>query len=378
MAYPFLHGIQHSELYPLYRQFPSIKNGGIRDPAFGIWQKKKQQHLCRMTPFLLLLFCRCRMPNAVFAVCSVGVSRYTPQHRIGGQSMHTSDTQLVAYLAICDPVELHTIIAMMRSKLSPKSKELAKKFATVESIPAVGTAERNALARSAADLLRWFGSNSISYGLRRLVKRHGGASYHRIVADVARHINHKRSDRATLPRMATVSEWEEVIVRTLLVGALKDRPTAEVAEMLHGAGLKADAAMATAIQFGPRAAGVALPLLLKGLGGKVAGTLLEQLMVGLAFRYVGKEAAEVVAKRLAVGLATRSWTRFISFVGWALVGIDILKFATSPAARITVPTVAAISVFRVRSRLVGGVPEIIAPAEPRGLLTEPKEKFLQP
>lgn len=280
--------------------------------------------------------------------------------------MDTSDSQLVAYLAISDPVELHTIIAMMRSKLSPKSKDLARKFAAIESIPPAGTDERHALARSTADLLRWFGSNSISYGLRRLTRRQGGASYHRIVADVARHINRKHGEKVSLPRMATVAEWEEVIVRSLLVGALRGKPVEEVAGMLREAGLKADAAMSTAMQFGPRAAGVALPLLIKGMGRKVAGTLLEQVMVGLALRYVGKDAAEMVAKKLAAGIATRSWSRFISVAGWALVGIDILKFATSPAARVTVPAVTAISVFRVRSRLADAEPALVAPDGPRG------------
>ena len=285
--------------------------------------------------------------------------------------MQTSDSQLTAYLAGCDPVELHTIIAMMRSRLSTKSKDLARRYPTVESIPAAGTEDRQTLARAAVDLLRWFGSNTISYGLRRLMRRHGGVSYHRIVADVARHINLKHGDRASLPRIATVSEWEEIIVRSLLVGALRGKSTEEVAEMLHHAGLKADAARTTAMQFGPRAAGVALPLLLTGMGRKVAGTLLEEVMVSLAYRYVGKEAAETVAKKLAMGLATRSWSRLISVAGWALVGLDVLKFATSPAARVTVPTVAAISVFRVRARLEDTIPTLVAP-EPRALLVAPR------
>lgn len=229
--------------------------------------------------------------------------------------MQASDSQLTAYLALCDPVELHTVIAMMRSKLSAKSKELARRYPTPESIPPAGSKDRQALARVTVNLLRWFGSNTIGYGLRRLMKQHGGASYHRIVADVARHINLKHGQRGSLPRMATVTEWEEIVVRSLLVGAVQGKSAEEVAQMLHEAGLKMDAARATAMKLGTGATGVALPLLLTGLGRKVAGTLLEQVMVGLALRYIGKDAVQVVAKRMAVEAVAGSWSRLIGLLG---------------------------------------------------------------
>ena len=269
--------------------------------------------------------------------------------------METSNEELIAYFVQCDSIELNTVITYMRSRLSPRSKEIADRYPLPERIPEASSEERRKLACSVVGLLRWFGSNALAYGARQLFGREGGADYSRIVRDVAKLMNKhlKRRERIDLPRVATVPEWEAIIVNLLLTSTFKKLSNEEIAQMLREAGLSEDAARASAKKFGPGMGAIALPILVNLLGKKTVTVVLEQLLVALTYRFVGKEAAQTLAKRLLVKLAQRFWSRLIAVVGWVLLGLDILLFVTSPATRITIPCVAAISIFRVRARLDG-------------------------
>jgi hypothetical protein len=268
----------------------------------------------------------------------------------------TSDLDLMAYLGRCAPVELHTLITLMKSRLSPQSQKLAARYPSPERVPQAGDEERRPLAQEVAGLLAWFGSNTVGYGARRLMRQDGGAPYARILRDVARQLNLslKRRDRLKLPRLASIAEWEEIIVNLLLAGTLKGKTPDELAPMLVEAGLEEDAARAAARRFGPGMVAVGLPLLVSTLGEKGVVLVLEQVLVAVAYRFVGKEAAGTIAKALLAGLARRSWTPVVAAAGWVLVGIDVLRFATAPATRVTIPCVAALSVFRMRERLAQG------------------------
>jgi hypothetical protein len=267
--------------------------------------------------------------------------------------MENSHVELVHYLCACDSVEVHTLITLMRSRLSPKSKEIAERYPAPESIPQPGSEERRELANSVVSLLRWFGSNSLAYGARLVFGKEAGTDYSRILRDVTKQMNGhlKRRERMALPRLATAAEWEEIIVNLLLTGTFKNKSSEEIAQMLREAGLNEDAARDAAKKFGPGMGAIALPVLVNLLGKKTVTVVLEQLLVTVIYRWAGREAAQTLAKSFLLKLAQRSVARFIAVVGWILVGIDILLFATSPATRITLPSIAAISLFRIRHRI---------------------------
>jgi len=265
----------------------------------------------------------------------------------------TSDKSLVAYLSKCSAVEVHTLIGFMHSSLSLTSQELAEQYEAIESIPRARSRKRRELAVVLVGLLRWYGSDTMAYAARWAFGKEPGVHYHEIVRDVAKQVNRnlKKKDRRDLPRVASVDELEELIAEMLLTGALKDKSQEETALMLREAGLDQDAAETAARKFGPGISGVALPVLVKMLGKKTVTVLLEEILVAVTYKFVGKQAAKKLAQRLIIKFAQRSWAKFLSWIGWALVALDVLLFATSPANRITVPAVAAVSVFRVRARL---------------------------
>lgn len=267
--------------------------------------------------------------------------------------MGSSNAELVQYLSGCDSVEVHMLITLMRSRLSPRSKGIAKRYPAPESIPQRGSEERRELANSVVSLLRWFGSNSLAYNARRVFGKEAGTDYSRILRDVAKIMNGhlKRRERIDLPRLATVAQWEEIIVNLIITRVYKNMSSEEIAQMLREAGLDEDAARAAAKKFGPGMGAIALPVLVNLLGKKTVTVVLGQLLVAVTYRFVGKEVAETLAKRLMIIMVKKSWARLVAVVGWVLLGIDILLFATSPATRITVPAIAGISLFRVRQRL---------------------------
>jgi len=266
-----------------------------------------------------------------------------------------SDKSLVVYLSECSAIEVRTLIGFMESSLSRTSKQLAEQYETVENIPRAPSKKRRELAEALVGLLRWYGSDAIAYVARWAFGKEPGVHYHEIVRDVAKQINGnlKKKNRRDLPRVASVNEWEELIVEMLLSGVFKDRTQEETAQMLQEAGLDQDAAVNAARKFGPGLSGVTLPVLVQTLGKKTVTVLLKDILFAVTYKFVGKEAAKKLAQRLIIKFAQRSWAKFISTIGWALVGVDVLLFTTSPATRITVPAVAAISVFRTRAALEG-------------------------
>ena len=266
--------------------------------------------------------------------------------------MHKSDSDLARYLHLCDPIEVHTLLGFLRSAFSTSSKQLADLYATPSSIPLAGSDARKQLAESVVGLLKWYGSDAIAYGTRWLIGREPSVGYHVIVRDVALVMNKnlKRKDRRQLPRVATVAEWEQIVVELLVGSAFTGKTLDEIVQMLREAGLDEDAARAAAKNFGPGLAGLGLPLLVKVLGKKTVVVILEKILVALVYRFIGKEAAQTLAKVFFKKLAQRVWARALWWIGWILVAIDVLLFAASPASRITVPTVAAISIFRIKAK----------------------------
>lgn len=268
--------------------------------------------------------------------------------------MEQSDLHLIDYLCKCDPKEIHTIINLMKSKFSSSSRTLANRFVPLSAIPRAKTEKRKELANELTALLRWYSSDALAYGIRHLFQKEGGVHYHKIVKDVAKQLNGhlKKKDRIKPPVVATVDEWEDLIVRLLLMASVKDKSREEIAQMLMEAGLDETAAAQAAKKF--TIAGIAaatLPTLVYLLGKKTITVLIEQIAVAIIYKFVGKEAAQTLAKRFLIKFAQRTIAKIISGVGWILLGLDVLLFATSPANRIMVPTIATISTFRFHERM---------------------------
>lgn len=267
--------------------------------------------------------------------------------------MQSSDHDLMAFLNACDPAAMHSLIQALRSKLSPESKKIAALCPTLESIPPAGTLARSELTKRAVDLLRWYASDGIAYMGRGILGGEGGVHYSKIVRDVARLLNGrlKRKDRIKIPKAASVAELEALIMQVLLGMALQDKSSQEIAQVLEEAGLERDAALAAAQKYGPGLAAIAIPVLTRILGMKVVKAIIERILVEIIARQIGKQAAEQVAKRLFVQVSRRAATRWIPIVGWALVGVDVVLFAASPATRMTLRSVPLIAGFRERERL---------------------------
>jgi len=267
--------------------------------------------------------------------------------------MGPSDTQLIEYLTKCDAVALHSVVVSLKSKLSGSSGELAERYPTPESIPNTRTKARKDLAQAVVGLLRWYASDSIAFLFRKVFSGDGGIHYHEIVRDVANLLNGRLSkkDRVKIPKAASVAETERVIIQVLLRLSFKDKSQEEIAQVLKEAGLEKDAAWAAAKKYGAGLSSVTIPVLTKILGKKTVKVLIERIMVAILSKTIGKEAASAIAKRLLIQVSQKAITRFLNVVGWILAGLDVLLFTTSPAKRMTVPTVALIAVFRERDRL---------------------------
>ena len=268
--------------------------------------------------------------------------------------MRTSNDELVEYLCSCPSEECFLILKGMESVFSPDSNALMQKCLTVESIPAQNSCERQLIARSAVDLLRWYGSDAFAYGFRNMFADHPGVSYSEILRDVALLLNKQldKQQQIDILPLASVAEIEEMVVRLTLGLSFKDKTEQEIAAILEESGLSRGAATDAAKPFAYRgAAGIALTVLIQLLGKKTVQLILERVIFGIVTRVVGKEAAQALARRLLIQVTQKAllaWLTIITVI-WTIT--DVGMFLSAPAKRITVPTVILVSSFRVRHRL---------------------------
>jgi hypothetical protein len=266
----------------------------------------------------------------------------------------SSNAELEKFLRRCEQLDVHALIHLTRSRLSPTSKRLAKTFAEAEEIPPSGTEERKELCTAVVNLIGWYGSNSFAYVKRRFSKGNGAKSYMGITRDVLRLLNRRlpRKERHRIPRATGVAELEQKVVEILLAMRFHNKETNEIVQILEESGLEKDVALDIAHRHGPAGlAGASLPILAKILGKKTVMTMVQQTLVAIIGKFISEEAAKTMAKRLAVKMAQKTLTRLISFIGWIWLALDVLFFATSPARRMTIRTVPYISLIRVRDRL---------------------------
>jgi len=265
-----------------------------------------------------------------------------------------SDKYLIKFLSKCGNVELYILLNMLKSRFSPASKKLSKRYPTEDDVPDAGSEQRANLAEEIANQLRWYGSNAFAYAWRRMVYKDGGVHYHKAVRDSAKAINNfrKKKARIQLPRVVSDEDWEDLICALLIQTAFKNKTSEKIATMLEEAGLEKEAALQAAKEFGPGTTAIALPILVKILGKKTIKIIIEEVIVKITERKLGKDAALKLAKRLLIKLPQKTIAKSLSIVGWILLALDTACFLASPARRITIPTVAFISISKYRERLI--------------------------
>jgi len=91
--------------------------------------------------------------------------------------LEQSDKYLIEFLSKCSNVELHILLQMLRSRFSPASKKLVKRYASEHDIPDAGSQRRAELAEETDNLLRWYGSSAFAYVWRRIIYKDGGTNY---------------------------------------------------------------------------------------------------------------------------------------------------------------------------------------------------------
>jgi hypothetical protein len=253
----------------------------------------------------------------------------------------TSSAELENYLCACESCEVHALIELMRSRLSPESEKLAKEHLSLDSIPSPRSEDRQKVCGRIVALLGWYGSNAVAYVWRKTFQVQAGKPYLGILRDVVRGLNRRlpRKQRQVLPLAASVSDFEQKVVEILLRLRFHKKSPEEIVQILQESGLEEDIAKEVAGRYGPGLASVGLPILTAILGKKTVMVMVQQLLVAIVGRYIGKEAASLMAKRIAVKIAQKTLTRLITWVGWALLALDIAMFAAAPARRITLKAV---------------------------------------
>ena len=265
----------------------------------------------------------------------------------------TSSSALENYLCGCASGEIHALIGLMRSRLSPESRRLAEGFPSPDSIPDPNTEGRQELCCRIVALLGWYGSNAVAYTWRKTFRADAGKPYLGILRDVVRVLNRRlpRKQRQMLPLASGVSDFEQQVVEILLRLRFHKKNPEEVVQILQESGLEEDIAKEVGRRYGPGLASVGLPMLTKFLGKRTVMAMVQQMVVAIVGRYIGKEAALQMAKQIAAKIAQKTLTRLISWVGWALLVLDVGMFVAAPARRITLKAVPFIALNRVRKQL---------------------------
>lgn len=265
----------------------------------------------------------------------------------------SSNELLIKFLCNSDEIVVHTLIELLRSRLSLASGKLHKQFSSLDKIPVRNTTERREMVTELVNLLGWYGSNTIAYRARVILHGDGVKQYSTIAMDVVKFFRRRlpRKQRLDLPRAPGVTELEEMIVQMFIGAAFHNKSVEEITQNLIEAGLEGDAAKNAAKIFGPGTSIIALPVLVKLLGKKTVTVIIGQIIVSVTQKFIGKGAAQAVATRLLIKYSQKTISKLVSVIGWILLAFEVVLFMTSPARRVTIKVVPYIALIRVRNQL---------------------------
>jgi uncharacterized protein YaaW (UPF0174 family) len=167
-----------------------------------------------------------------------------------------------------------------------------------------------------------------------------------------------KTQRLVIPRVASLSELEEIVLQLGLSLSLRGKTAEEIAAMLHEHGVGEEEAKEAAKAYAKAgAAGLAIPVLIRFMGKRFVKQLVEKLAVAIVTKVLGREGAEAFAKRVLVQVTERTLSAWLGFIAILWTALDVTLFVTSPARRIIVPTVILISAMRVRKSLDDNEPK---------------------
>lgn len=269
---------------------------------------------------------------------------------------YSADRELAAFLARCDSDHLQVIVLALHSKLSLDSWKYFGDIVDGKiAVPLPGSQERDGLVVQVINQLRYFGSNSFAYGLRRTSPWHAeaGVSYAEVLKDTQRALLKQFSSKSKLIPLDTVPSREQEIAKLLMARAIAEIPDEDLIEMLGDTGLDRGAALETLKELRNPALGAGAILAAGSVLGKkfVRDFLLSTLSAYLA-KYAQRESAKQLAVQLAKKLPQKAFLRISNYLGWALLAWDAYQLS-GPAKRVTVPTVSAIAILRTAERLKG-------------------------
>lgn len=269
-------------------------------------------------------------------------------------SRPTSNVELESALAEWPSDELHALIKLLESRFSPASRRLVKAYPSADAVPPPHTPSRRDVARQVVDLVGWYGANSLGFLYRKAQGRDGAKAYLGILRDVANLRNRrlKRKNRAEIPAGLGVRDLEERVVGLIFSINFEGKSIAEIIQILEEIGLERDVAEDVAKRHGPTlTAGAGVATLVKILGKRTLMHIVQQMMIAIVSRHIGREAAIAMAKRLAVVVTQKTLARLVAGVGWMLVAVDVVSFTTGPARRVTVKAIPFICLIQMQRRL---------------------------
>lgn len=282
-----------------------------------------------------------------------------------------SDQHLINFLTECEGEILASTFELMNSVLSFESGRV-KIFTNPDNVAALSTDERRKLAVQAVERLGYFGSDSFAYASRKLIRMQPGVNYQIMVRDVAVLLNNELrkpfdmplgSGKALkffsiahgkpliIPKVASVSDYEKIIVELLLSNFIEGKSIDELGEIFRGCDLDREQATMAALKlskFG--VTGTMLIFLVRLLGKKAVKEIVLVIVAQLLEKYLGREATRRIMEKLAKKTTQKVFAKIVSGIGWALIGVDIIKLGGA-ATRITVPTVAFLSSVKTVSAL---------------------------
>lgn len=265
-----------------------------------------------------------------------------------------SDRELFSYLNNCEMDHFSLIVVAVHSKISLDSrKNFGPYISGEQTVPAPATPERTALTKSVLEQIRYFGSHSIAYGLRKVSPFHKepGVSYAELLREAEEVIFEKFSPKLKPAKINSVVGREHQIATLLLSRTLAEIPDVELQSMLADTGLEMEACKKAISELrDPAISGTVLLALGKILGKKTVRDLLLGALVAIAGKVGQKEAAKHLALQIAKRLPQKAFLRLSNYVGWALLVWDAYLLG-GPAKRITIPCVATIAVLRTADRL---------------------------
>lgn len=261
------------------------------------------------------------------------------------------DNNLKDYLGQCDTEVFDTCLRLLYSELSVDCVRLDPYVKGGQATPDKGTPERADLAEFVVLQIRYFGSDTGAYLLRIVFSDEPGVTYLEVARDVAKDLNRHLKKKRKIPRLVLADDLEHLIVEQILDVSFQGKSQEQVIEMLESAGLDKDAAVITAKKIATVGVGGGLLLaLVKLLGKNTVKAVIQNAVVWMLAKRIGKEAALKFAGKALGKVAAKRIAGFLAGVGWALLAVDAYSFVGGPAKRVTIPFVAFVAVSRVVHR----------------------------